>query len=86
MLCTTMQALPRSQDPDSEPSISITLRSPASVVGGRLEKTSNVDIWSPLEELSGIVKITSREHLTMQQVQISFEGRIPPELPRRSPG
>lgn len=80
MLCTTMQALPRSQDPDSEPSISITLRGPPSMVDGRHEKTSNVDIWSPLQELSGVVKITSREDFTIQQVQISFEGRMPPEL------
>lgn len=81
MLDTTMQALPGSQDPDSEPSISITLRGPPTMVGGRLEKTSNFDIWSPLQELSGVVKITSREHLTIQQAQISFEGSMTPKLP-----
>ena len=80
-----MQALSMSQAPDSEPTISIILRGQASVNGGGLEKTSNVDIWSPLQELSGIVKITSREHLTIQQVQISFEGRMLPEPPRSSP-
>ncbi|KAK5203196.1 hypothetical protein LTR96_010963 [Exophiala xenobiotica] len=63
-----------SQEPDPQPHISITLKSPLSMVAGRLEKTSNVDVWSPLQEISGVVKITSRVLLTIQQVQISFEG------------
>lgn len=52
--------------PDPEPRISITLNSPTTVVAVHLEKTSNVDIWSPLQQLSGLVKIRSREPLTIQ--------------------
>lgn len=83
---TTISALPAEQDPDPEPNVSIILNSPLSVVTGRIENTSNVEVWSPLQEVSGVVKIASREPIIIAQVQISFEGMMPPQQSQISSG
>ncbi|KIW87375.1 uncharacterized protein Z519_12011 [Cladophialophora bantiana CBS 173.52] len=71
---TEIQDLPNLPGPDSAPRIVIIVNSPASAHADIPEKTSNIDVWSPLQELSGVVKLTSRVPLTIEHIQITFEG------------
>ncbi|EXJ73259.1 uncharacterized protein A1O5_03019 [Cladophialophora psammophila CBS 110553] len=71
---TEIQDLLNLPDPDSAPRIAIAVNSPASAHADIPEKTSSIDVWSPLQELSGVVKLTSRVPLTIEHIQITFEG------------
>ena len=71
---TTVPALSTLHEQGWAPRISVTVNTPAPLVAGGSQRTSNVGPWSPLQELSGVVNLTSREPLTVKHAQISFEG------------
>ncbi|KAJ4531856.1 hypothetical protein HRR76_005393 [Exophiala dermatitidis] len=71
---TTVQALSTLHEQGWAPRISITVNTPTPLDAGGSQRPSNGGAWSPLQELSGVVSLTSREPLTIKHAQISFEG------------